>query len=131
MDKPTRLELDGLSDLDRDELEELFSSSGAAPGDYTFSKPAPAIADRARDFGLSTVIVIIAPITIAAIGVWLAKKRDQETFTAKVKTFDANGQKHYESQIKWSSSHSAPLHQRSSKNYPRRRRSTRGTYRKR
>jgi hypothetical protein len=53
MDTPVKLELDGLSGLDRDDLEALLilSGSGAMPGDYEFLERAAANADRAQDFG--------------------------------------------------------------------------------
>ncbi len=108
MNSPIKLELDGLSDLDRDELETLLTKSGAARSDYEFPERGPATADRAGDFGLTSVIVVVAPMTIAAIGAWLAKKREQEKFWSTVRTWDANGQMRSESRWGWSSSHSAP-----------------------
>jgi hypothetical protein len=108
MDTPVKLELDGLSDLDRDDLEALLSGGGAKPGDYEFVERPPADADRAQDFGLTAVVIAVLPVTVAAIGAWLAKKRASRKFKATVRTWDANGQKRYESEISWSSSNSAP-----------------------
>ncbi len=67
MDIPVKLELDGLSDLDRDELEALLAKSGAAPSGYAFSERAPATAGRARDFGATALLIsALGPSAIAA-----------------------------------------------------------------
>jgi hypothetical protein len=108
MDKPVELELGGLSDLDRDELEALLADSGIVQGDYRLAKSAVAGADRAQDFGVSALVIAIAPVAIAAISAWLLKKRQQESCNATVRVYYPNGQLSSESRFAWKSSKSAP-----------------------
>ena len=97
MDIPVKLELDGLSDLDRDELEALLAKSGAAPSGYAFSERAPATAGRARDFGATALLIsALGPSAIAAIALWLEKKRTRTGSRTTLRVWDANGTKRYE-----------------------------------
>lgn len=104
----TRLELGGLSDLDRDELEALLAARGVKAGDYQFAERAVDSAKRTQDFGVTALVIAIAPITVAAVSAFLAKKRDQGEFKATLRAWDENGQLRYEDTLAWKSSHSAP-----------------------
>jgi hypothetical protein len=108
MDMPVKLELAGLSDLDRDDLEVLFADSGVKTDGYEF-QDRPATADRTQDFGLTTLVLLtIGPPAIAVIGAWLSKKRESGQCKATVRAWDENGQKRYESEFNWNSSRAAP-----------------------
>jgi hypothetical protein len=91
MNLPVKVELAGLSELDRDELAELLAKSGVSAADYEFAEQAPSSADRAEDFGLTAVVFGISIATIGVIGAWLQKKRRRTTFEAHFRTYDRDG----------------------------------------
>lgn len=104
----TKMEVGGLTDLDRDELEAALAAAGVSPADYQFVEPAMAGAGRAQDFGVTALVFILSPIVVGAISGYLAKSREKNIRNCRVRIWDETGHLRYESEMNDSSGKSAP-----------------------
>jgi hypothetical protein len=91
VDGATVLRLEDLSEIDIDMLRDELRAQGVDPAVLEVQPLPPDSPERAGDFGLTAVVIVIGLAAVKAVGAWMLKHRSRTVDESIIETYDGDG----------------------------------------